>query len=144
MALLEIDNVTLSFGGIMALSDVSFQVTEGSIHALIGPNGAGKTSIFNIISGLYRPSSGEARYKGHSLHRMKPHRIAALGVARTFQNIELFQHMSVIDNLLLGRHLHMRTGLLSGALFFGRALREECCHRQCDKQPSRRHWHHFQ
>ena len=130
MALLEIDDVTLSFGGIMALSNVSFQVTAGSIHALIGPNGAGKTSMFNIISGLYRPSSGEARFKGRSLNRMKPHRITAMGLARTFQNIELFQHMSVIDNLLLGRHLHMRTGLLSGALFFGRALREECCHRQ--------------
>ena len=98
---------------------------RGHIHALIGPNGAGKTSLFNVISGIYRPTSGEARLKGRVLNKMKPHRIAALGVARTFQNIELFQHMTVIDNLLLGRHLHMRTGILTGALFYGRALREE-------------------
>ena len=92
---------------------------------MIGPNGAGKTSLFNVISGIYRPGSGEARFEGQVLNTIKPHRIASLGVARTFQNIELFQHMTVIDNLLLGRHIHMRTGLLAGALFYGRALREE-------------------
>lgn len=125
MAQLEIENVTLLFGGISALSEVSFSVEKGHIHALIGPNGAGKTSLFNVISGIYRPTLGEARFEGKNLKKIKPHRIADLGVARTFQNIELFQNMTVIDNLLLGRHLHMRTGVLSGALFYGRALREE-------------------
>jgi len=129
MAQLEINDVTVRFGGIAALSNVAFEVEQGHIHALIGPNGAGKTSLFNVISGIYRPTSGEALFEGHVLNKMKPHRIAALGVARTFQNIELFQHMTVIDNLLLGRHLHMRTGILTGALFYGRALREETAHR---------------
>ncbi len=125
MAQLEIKDLTLTFGGITALSEVGFEVSDGEIHALIGPNGAGKTSLFNVISGIYRPSRGSAVFLGHLLNQMKPHRIAALGVSRTFQNIELFQHMSVIDNLLLGRHLHMKSGLLSGALFYGRALNEE-------------------
>ena len=129
MAQLEIDDVTVRFGGITALSNVTFEVERGHIHALIGPNGAGKTSLFNVISGIYRPTSGQALFEGHVLNKMKPHRIAGLGVARTFQNIELFQHMTVIDNLLLGRHLHMRTGILAGALFYGRALREETAHR---------------
>ena len=129
MAQLEIDDVTVRFGGITALSNVTFEVERGHIHALIGPNGAGKTSLFNVISGIYRPTSGQALFEGHVLNKMKPHRIAGLGVARTFQNIELFQHMTVIDNLLLGRHLHMRTGILTGALFYGRALREETAHR---------------
>ena len=129
MAQLEINDVTLRFGGITALANVTFEVERGHIHALIGPNGAGKTSLFNVISGIYRPTSGNALFEGHVLNKMKPHRIAGLGVARTFQNIELFQHMTVIDNLLLGRHLHMRTGILAGALFYGRALREETAHR---------------
>ena len=125
MPQLEIENVSMRFGGISALSEVSFTVQEGHIHALIGPNGAGKTSLFNVISGIYRPTSGLARFEGTLLNKIRPHRIADLGVARTFQNIELFQHMTVIDNLLLGRHLHMRTGLFTGAMFYGRALREE-------------------
>ena len=125
MAQLEIENVSMRFGGISALSEVSFTVQEGHIHALIGPNGAGKTSLFNVISGIYRPTSVLARFEGTLLNKIRPHRIADLGVARTFQNIELFQHMTVIDNLLLGRHLHMRTGLFTGAMFYGRALREE-------------------
>ena len=130
MAQLEIQDVTLNFGGITALALVNFHVQKGHIHALIGPNGAGKTSLFNIISGIYRPSEGQVVFEGHILSTMKPHRIAALGVARTFQNIELFQQMTVIDNLMLGRHLHMKTGLFSGALFYGRALGEEQANRQ--------------
>ncbi|MBU1277221.1 MAG: ABC transporter ATP-binding protein [Proteobacteria bacterium] len=125
MAQLEIQDLTLNFGGITALSGVAFNVQQGDIHALIGPNGAGKTSLFNVISGIYRPSQGQAVFEGNILNKTSPHRIAAMGVARTFQNIELFQHMSVIDNLLLGRHLHMGTGILSGAMFYGKALREE-------------------
>ena len=111
------------------LKGITISFLEGANIGLIGPNGAGKTSLFNVISGIYRPTSGEALFEGHVLNKMKPHRIAGLGVARTFQNIELFQHMTVIDNLLLGRHLHMRTGILTGALFYGRALREETTHR---------------
>jgi branched-chain amino acid transport system ATP-binding protein len=130
MAQLEIQDVTINFGGIAALLNVSFNVQQGHIHALIGPNGAGKTSLFNVLSGIYRPDSGQARFEEHVLNRLKPHRIASLGVARTFQNIELFQHMTVIDNLLLGRHIHMRSGLLTGALFYGPALREEMNHRR--------------
>ena len=130
MAQLKIQNVTLNFGGITALAMVDFNVEKGNIHALIGPNGAGKTSLFNIISGIYRPNEGQAVFEGNVLNNMKPHRIAGLGVARTFQNIELFQKMTVIDNLMLGRHLHMKTGLLSGALFYGRALGEEQDNRQ--------------
>jgi branched-chain amino acid transport system ATP-binding protein len=125
VAQLSIQNLSLAFGGIQALSHVSFDVEPGLIHALIGPNGAGKTSLFNVVSGLYRPTSGQVSFEGKSLKRLKPHRIAGLGVARTFQNIELFQHMSVIDNLLLGRHRHMRSGVLAGALFYGRTLNEE-------------------
>jgi branched-chain amino acid transport system ATP-binding protein len=130
MAQLEIQDVTLNFGGIAALAMVNFNVQKGHIHALIGPNGAGKTSLFNIISGIYRPSEGQVVFEDHILNTMKPHRIAALGVARTFQNIELFQQMTVIDNLMLGRHLHMKTGLFSGAMFYGRALGEEQGNRQ--------------
>jgi branched-chain amino acid transport system ATP-binding protein len=115
----------LSFGGILALNGVHFQVEKGSIHAIIGPNGAGKTSIFNVISGIYKPMKGRVVFEGRGLTGRKPHQIAARGIARTFQNIELFMNMSVIDNLLLGRHAHMKTGVLSGAVFFGRALNEE-------------------
>ncbi|MFH1134911.1 MAG: ABC transporter ATP-binding protein [Pseudomonadota bacterium] len=130
MALLRIENVSLNFGGIQALRDVSFQVEPGEIHALIGPNGAGKTSIFNVISGIYHPVSGGVYFDEKLLRGLKPHRIARLGVARTFQNIELFRNLNVIDNLLLGRHTHMKGGVLSGALFFGRTLNEELNNRR--------------
>ncbi|MBI5439998.1 MAG: ABC transporter ATP-binding protein [Deltaproteobacteria bacterium] len=129
MAQLEIDDLTLNFGGICALSGVNLSVAEGRIHALIGPNGAGKTSLFNVVSGIYQASRGSICFEGKPTTGLKPHRIAALGIARTFQNIELFKHMTVIENLLLGRHLHMRTGPVSAALFYGRALREELRHR---------------
>ena len=125
MSLLEIKNIILNFGGITALRDVSFQVAPGRVHAVIGPNGAGKTSLFNVISGIYRPGRGQVIFEQKPITKYKPHRVAALGIARTFQNIELFRQMNVIDNLLLGRHVHMKSGLLSGALFFGRALKEE-------------------
>lgn len=128
--MLEVNNIEVVYNDvILVLKGISFSVPKGNIVALLGANGAGKTSLFNVISGIYRPTAGEALFEGHILNRMKPHRIAGLGVARTFQNIELFQNMTVIDNLLLGRHLHMRTGILTGALFYGRALREETAHR---------------
>lgn len=127
---LEINKLTLAFGGIVALQQVTMKVRKGEIHAVIGPNGAGKTSLFNCISGVYQPVEGDIRYEGHSILHKRPHQIASLGIARTFQNIELFRHMSVIDNLLLGRHHRFRSGPLSGIFFWGRALREEITHRR--------------
>ena len=129
MVLLDFKDITLAFGGIVALQNVGFQVEAGSVHAIIGPNGAGKTSCFNVISGIYRPRSGRVLFEGRELTGYKPHRVAALGVARTFQNIELFSQMTVLDNLLLGRHLHMKSNIFTGALFWGPALREEVGHR---------------
>lgn len=130
MEQLGIKNLTLAFGGIVVLQQVSMEIRKGEIHAVIGPNGAGKTSLFNCISGVYKPTEGDIHYEGYSLLRKKPHQIASLGIARTFQNIELFSHMSVIDNLLLGRHHRFRSGPLSGIFFWGRALREEIKHRE--------------
>jgi branched-chain amino acid transport system ATP-binding protein len=127
---LEIKNLTLEFGGIVALQQVNMKVRKGEIHAVIGPNGAGKTSLFNCINGVYKPSEGEIFFEGKPITKKRPHRIASLGIARTFQNIELFRHMSVIDNLLLGRHHRFRSGPISGVFFYGRALREEINHRR--------------
>jgi branched-chain amino acid transport system ATP-binding protein len=127
---LEIKNLTLEFGGILALSGVSMSVNRGQIQAVIGPNGAGKTSLFNCLSGVYHPTEGDIIFEGVSLIHRKPYQVAKLGLARTFQNIELFGHMNVIDNLLLGRHLQFCSGPFSGALFWGRALREEIRHRK--------------
>lgn len=128
--MLEIESVSLQFGGVKALDDVSFYVRKGEIFSLIGPNGAGKTSMLNCISGLYKPSSGSIRYKGQELLKMKPYHRTNLGIARTFQNIALFSHMSVLDNLKLGRHTLMKSGFLSGGLYFGKAAREEVEHRK--------------
>jgi branched-chain amino acid transport system ATP-binding protein len=123
--LLELDSVSLRFGGVSAISDLSFSVNEGELFAIIGPNGAGKTSIFNVISQVYRPQAGDIRWKGESLMGMRPDRVAALGIARTFQNIELFPQMTVIDNLLTGRHLRMKASFLADAIWWGPAKREE-------------------
>ena len=133
--LLELDHLTLRFGGVTALSGLDMEVREGELLALIGPNGAGKTSVLNCVSGLYRPQEGSIILTGrggnrHALDRLPPHRIAALGVARTFQNIELFKHMTVLDNLMLGRHVHMKGGVLSGGLYLGRQRRVEIEHRK--------------
>ena len=125
MDMLEVRNLSLHFGGIVALNCLDMKVRAGQLHAVIGPNGAGKTSLFNCISGVYHPTSGEVLLNGKPISHLKPHKIAEKGVARTFQNIELFAHMSVIDNLLLGCHTHMRSGPLSGAFFYGRAVNEE-------------------
>jgi branched-chain amino acid transport system ATP-binding protein len=128
-ALLEVRDVTLRFGGVTALDGVSFDVREGELFAVIGPNGAGKTSIFNVVNGVYRPQQGTVLLGGEDLLGRSPARIAALGVARTFQNLGLFQHLTVVDNLMLGRHHLMRTGFLSGMAWWGRAKREEVEHR---------------
>jgi len=127
--LLDVHELTLRFGGVTALSDVDFHVLPGELFAVIGPNGAGKTSIFNCLSAVYRPQRGSIKLEGTELIGMKPHRTARLGIGRTFQNLGLFIHLDVIDNLLLGRHHLMRTGFLSGALWVGRAKREEVEHR---------------
>jgi len=127
--IIEIDDIHLSFAGVKAIDGVSFAVQNGEIFAIIGPNGAGKTSIFNSISGVYRPQEGSIRFMGHELIGMKPNRIADLGVARTFQNIELFPQMTVLDNLMLGRHQHVEYGTFSAMLRIGRASKEEARNR---------------
>lgn len=134
-ASLEVENVTLRFGGVTALSDVGLEVRAGELLALIGPNGAGKTSILNCVSGLYRPQQGSITLvnesgERHPLHQLPPHRIARLGVGRTFQNIELFKHMTALENLMLGRHVHMSGGVISGGIFWGRQRRVEIEHRR--------------
>ena len=126
MSILEISNLSLSFGGVKALQDVSFRVPENTITTIIGPNGAGKTSLFNCISGFYKPQQGAIRYQGQVLSSgIKPPRRASLGLARTFQNIALFRGMTVLDNIKLGAHVHMKSGLLSALAYFGPARREE-------------------
>ncbi len=129
MELLKITNLSLRFGGIVALSDLSMIVHKGEIHAVIGPNGAGKTSLFNCISGVYHPGAGYIFLNGRDITHLKPHERATLGIARTFQNIELFKNISVIDNLLLGCHSNMTSGPLACSFFFGKALRQEVASR---------------
>ncbi len=123
--LLEFTNVSLAFKGVKALTDVSFTVDEGELFAVIGPNGAGKTSSFNCLNGVYKPQEGEILWKGESILGLSPDKVAQLGVARTFQNIELFAHMTVIENIALGRHVRTDVGWWRGALWWGRAKREE-------------------
>jgi len=123
--LLTAENVTLRFGGVTALEDVSFDVRHNELFAVIGPNGAGKTSIFNVLNGVYKPQEGSIRLDGEELTDRPTHELAGLGIARTFQNLGLFPNLSVIDNLMLGRHHLMKTGFLSGMVWWGRAKREE-------------------
>jgi branched-chain amino acid transport system ATP-binding protein len=123
--LLVVKEVRLAFGGVRALSDVSFHVDRGELFAIIGPNGAGKTSIFNCLNAVYRPRSGSIRLEGHEIIGKRPGYTTRLGIARTFQNLGLFNNLDVIDNLMLGRHHLMRTGFFAGALWWGRAKREE-------------------
>ena len=125
MKILSINDVSLAFGGLQVLSDVSFDVNEGEIFAIIGPNGAGKTSILNIISGFYRPEKGKIFFKGDDISHLSADKRAALGMGRTFQNIALYHGMSVLDNIKLGAHSHLKTGLLSGLWYWGSAHREE-------------------
>ncbi|MFH1243140.1 MAG: ABC transporter ATP-binding protein [Pseudomonadota bacterium] len=130
--LFSVDRLSISFGGLVAVDKVSLEVESRSIFSIIGPNGAGKTTIFNCISGLYRPDSGKIYFKGEDITGLKPYRVAQKGIARTFQNIELFSRMTTMENLMLGRHIHMKTGVWSGATFFRRgskAAQEEIEHR---------------
>jgi branched-chain amino acid transport system ATP-binding protein len=130
MSLLELDNVTLRFGGLVAVNEVSLAVTEGEVFAIVGPNGAGKSTIFNLISRFYTPAEGDIRWQGHSILGLPPHDVPMLGIARTFQNIELFERLTVLDNLLIGRHRHVRSGMITDLLFTPSVRREEHRHRE--------------
>jgi len=125
MALLEVDGLTKSFGGVTAIANLSFRVPEGQIYSVIGPNGAGKTTLFNMLSGIYVPEEGSIRYQGKELIGRQPHQIAAMGVSRTFQNLQMFFNMSVVDNVMVGCHLRTRGRLLETALRLPRIIREE-------------------
>lgn len=123
--LLSVQGLFLRFGGVNVLADVSTGVKEGEIFAIIGPNGAGKTCLLNCINRFYNPSAGRIFFDGHDITPLKPHQIPSLGIARTFQNVELFRGMTVLDNIKLGRHVHMDTGLLSAGIYFGKTRRTE-------------------
>ena len=128
--LLAVETISLSFGGVKALSDISFDIAKGEIRAIIGPNGAGKSSMLNCINGFYHPQQGVITYKGVRRSQMRPHEAAEQGIARTFQNIALFRGMSTLDNIMTGRNLRMKTGLFWQALHLGPAQREEIEHRR--------------
>ena len=128
--ILKGERITLSFGGITVLFYVDFSVKKGEIFSIIGPNGAGKTSLYNVINGFYKPQKGSLLFKGKDITRLRPHRIARMGIARSFQNIELFKHMTVLENLMLGSHIHIRYGLIKSLLYFGPCLKEEVHHRR--------------
>jgi len=127
---LKVEDVRLNFGGLRALAAVSLEVKEGEILALIGPNGAGKTSLLNCISGFYRPQKGDILFEGRRITMLPSHKIAELGISRTFQNIELFVGLTVLDNLMAARHVHIRQGVLSNAVYFGNTQKEEVKHRE--------------
>ena len=133
MSFFKVDNLSISFGGLKALDGISFEMQQGDVFSIIGPNGAGKTTLFNCINGIYIPDQGNVHFKAHTLKGKKPDQIARLGIARTFQNIELFNHMNTMENIMLGRHLHMKTGLFRGISMWGKrsfAGREESDHRR--------------
>ena len=130
MARLEIAQVSLRFGGVYALQDVSVQVGAGELVAIIGPNGAGKTSLVNCVSGVYRPLVGRIHFEGQDITRLAPAARTRLGLARTFQNIALFKGMTVLDNLLIGRHFRQKTGVLAGGIYYGPGRREEIAQRR--------------
>ena len=128
--LMEMKNITLRFGGVKAITDISFDIREGEIRAIIGPNGAGKSSMLNVISGFYIPQEGEVWYKGAPRPSMRPYEVAQQGIARTFQNIALFEGMTVLDNVMTGRLNHMKTGIFAQAIWKGKAEAEETANRE--------------
>ena len=127
---LVVESVSKRFGGVTAVQDVSLDVPRGSILSIIGPNGAGKTSLLNMISGFYKPDSGRIVLEGRDITQKKPSDIAALGIARTFQNIALFSGLTVLDNLMLGRHVRMKAGVLASVIYWGMAQKEDIAHRE--------------
>jgi branched-chain amino acid transport system ATP-binding protein len=128
--LMEMKNITLRFGGVVAIRDISFDIREGEIRAIIGPNGAGKSSMLNVISGFYHPQEGEVWFRGQKRPSMRPYQVARQGIARTFQNIALFEGMSVLDNIMTGRLNHMKATMLDQAIWWGKAQREESLNRE--------------
>src|ERR1700758_5406784 len=129
MTFFRAENLAVNFGGIRAVDDVTFTVQKGEVFTIIGPNGAGKTTIFNLVSRIYDPTEGRLTFLDQDITRVPPHRIAERGIARTFQNIELFEHATVLQNLLLGRHVRKRTGFVEELLFLPKARRFELGHR---------------
>src|SRR5215471_14998388 len=129
-ALLSVENVSLAFGGVRALTEVTFDVRRGEIRAIIGPNGAGKTSMLNVINGFYHPQQGRITFKGKTRSKMRPYEAARGGIARTFQNVALFRNMTTLDNIMAGRTLKMHRGMFWQILRFGPALNEEIAHRR--------------
>ena len=129
-SILDVAGISLSFGGVAALDDVSFGVLQGEIRAIIGPNGAGKSSMLNCINGFYHPHSGHITFKGETRQKMKPHEAAKQGIARTFQNIALFKGMATLDNIMTGRNLKMKKNIFWQAIYFGPARKEEMVHRE--------------
>ena len=127
--MLVIEHLSVAFGGVRAIDDVSLAVGSGLVVSIIGPNGAGKTTLLNIVSGLFEPNSGTIKLEGRDITGQRPSRIAAMGIARTFQNIALFNGMSVLDNIMLGRHVRMHSGLLASVIYWGMAQKEEAEHR---------------
>jgi branched-chain amino acid transport system ATP-binding protein len=127
---LVVEGVSKRFGGVVAVQDVSLEVPRGAIVSIIGPNGAGKTSLLNMISGFYKPDSGRVVLEGHDITQKKPSDIAALGIARTFQNIALFSGLTVLDNLMLGRHVRMKSGVIASVIYWGMAQKEDIAHRE--------------
>jgi len=129
VSLLEVEDLAIAFGGVRAVDGISFSVEPGEVFTIVGPNGAGKSTIFNLISRFYEPSAGRIRFDGRDITGLAAHQIAGLGIARTFQNIELFDHSTVLSNLLMGRHTHRRTSWVEDILFTPRVRREERAHR---------------
>ncbi|MCY4231894.1 MAG: ABC transporter ATP-binding protein [Alphaproteobacteria bacterium] len=127
---LSVEGVSKNFGGVRAVSGVSTAVRRGEVFAIIGPNGAGKTTLLNMVSGFYKPDQGAILFRDRDIGRMKPNQIAKLGIARTFQNIALFRGLTVLDNLMLGRHVRLKSGVFSSLLYWGPAQKEEICHRR--------------
>jgi branched-chain amino acid transport system ATP-binding protein len=127
---LVVEGVSKRFGGVVAVQDVSLEVPRGAIVSIIGPNGAGKTSLLNMISGFYKPDTGRVMLEGHDITQKKPSDIAALGIARTFQNIALFSGLTVLDNLMLGRHVRMKSGVIASVIYWGMAQKEDIAHRE--------------
>ncbi|GAB1459991.1 ABC transporter ATP-binding protein [Thauera sp.] len=128
--ILDLQNISLRFGGVKALTDISFNIREHEVRAIIGPNGAGKSSMLNVINGVYHPQEGKILFRGQERKKMEPHMAAQQGIARTFQNIALFKGMSVLDNIMTGRNLKMKSNIFQQALWIGPALREEIAHRE--------------
>jgi len=130
MSFFAVDNLSINFGGIKAVDGVTFDVAKGEVFTIIGPNGAGKTSLLNMISGFYKPDTGRVVLEGQDITQKKPSDIAALGIARTFQNIALFSGLTVLDNLMLGRHVRMKAGVIASVVYWGMAQKEDIAHRE--------------